>query len=328
MGHYFLGVDVGSSKTHAMIADETGKVIGFGQGGAGNPERTDYQDFAILLQQVANQALGEAGLQRSQISGAGFGVSGYDWPAQLEPTMRGISAIGLDAPIGLVNDAIIGLLAGSTQGWGIAVVAGTGCNCWGWDQARKIGRMTGCGEWMGENAGGMDLVIRAVRAIALNWTHRGPDTKLREPLLQLVGAKDQLDFLEGLVLGRYQLSAGYAPLIFQFAEEGDPVANQIILDMTAVLGDMALGVIRQLNFAALEFEVVLVGSLYKAGQLMIDPLQRLIQGEAPKARFVPLQAPPVVGGVLLGMEKAGLDIRSVRPALVQSACRYWDAFSI
>ena len=28
---YFLGIDVGSSKTHALIVDETGQCVGFGK---------------------------------------------------------------------------------------------------------------------------------------------------------------------------------------------------------------------------------------------------------------------------------------------------------
>ena len=36
MTHYFLGADVGSTKTHVVIADETGRVLGLGEGGAGN----------------------------------------------------------------------------------------------------------------------------------------------------------------------------------------------------------------------------------------------------------------------------------------------------
>jgi N-acetylglucosamine kinase-like BadF-type ATPase len=33
---YFLGVDAGGTKTHALITDETGQAVGFGAGGPGN----------------------------------------------------------------------------------------------------------------------------------------------------------------------------------------------------------------------------------------------------------------------------------------------------
>ncbi|HVN56466.1 MAG TPA: BadF/BadG/BcrA/BcrD ATPase family protein [Anaerolineaceae bacterium] len=322
MTEFFLGVDVGSSKTHAMIADENGKVVAFAQGGPGNPENTDYRDFTSLLQAVVCQALEEAGFQRNLIAGAGFGVSGYDWPSQTEPTLNAIRQLGLIAPIGLANDAIIGLLAGSERGWGVGIVAGTGCNCWGWDLDRRVGRMTGCGDWMGEAAGGMDLVVRAIRAIALNWTRRGPETTLTDAFTHLTGAKDPSDFLEGVALERYRLNQTHATLVFRAAEKGDQVALQIIEDMTAVLGDMALGVIRQLDLAGQEFDVVFIGGLFKAGVLMTSPVERIIRAEAPGAQFILLEIPPAVGGILLAMEQAGLDTQSIHPSLVRSAGVY------
>ena len=35
MKQYFLGVDVGGSKCHAVISDETGQILGCGAGGTG-----------------------------------------------------------------------------------------------------------------------------------------------------------------------------------------------------------------------------------------------------------------------------------------------------
>ena len=52
-------------------------------------------------------------------------------------------------------------------GWGVAVVAGTGCNAWGWDQSHRIAQMTGMGWWMGEAAGAGELVHEALRWVAV-----------------------------------------------------------------------------------------------------------------------------------------------------------------
>ena len=81
---------------------------------------------------------------------------------------------------------------------------------------------------------------------------------------------------------------------------------------------MANGVIRQLDFEPLEFEVVLVGSLYDGGSLLIEPMRETIQAVAPGARLVRLSAPPVIGGVLLGMEQAGVNGATVRERLAET----------
>jgi N-acetylglucosamine kinase-like BadF-type ATPase len=217
----------------------------------------------------------------------------------------------------IVNDSIIGLLAGASEGWGIAVVAGTSCNCWGWDQDRREGRMTGF-SWLGEAAGGGELVLKAIQAVALEWTRRGPPTRLTQAFVELTGTRDVEDLLEGLTLGRVHLSAEAAPLVFQVAAGGDPVAEELILWAGRELGSMANGVIRQLGFEALTFEVVLAGSFFQGSPRLAETMRETIHVLAPGARLVCLTAPPVVGGVLLGMEQAGADALSVREALIHS----------
>src|SRR5215212_8319035 len=131
---YYLGVDIGGSKSHAMLADATGRVLGFGSAGAGNHEVVEYDGLAATLQEVTAHALAAAGLERAAIAGAGFGVAGYDWPCERQSTFDAIATLGLSAPVEAVNDTIIGLLAGAERGWGVALVAGTSNNCRGWDR--------------------------------------------------------------------------------------------------------------------------------------------------------------------------------------------------
>jgi N-acetylglucosamine kinase-like BadF-type ATPase len=319
MTRCFLGVDVGATKTHALIADETGQAVGFGEAGPGNHEGVGYDGLAAALQTAVAGALARAGISSDRIAGAGFGVGGYDWPFEREPTLRAIRTLGLRAPLEAVNDAIIGLLAGAEAGWGVGVVGGTGCNAWGWDRNRRTGRMTGMGWQMGEAAGAGELVDEAIRCIARDWSLRGPRTRLTQEFVAFTGARNAEDLLEGITLERYAVDASAAPLVFRVASAGDPVARQVIEWAGSELGGLAVGVIRQLGFEALSFDVVLVGSLYDGGPLLIEAMRRTIHAVAPGARLVGLTAPPVVGGVLLGVEQAGLDGRAIRGLLIETS---------
>ena len=40
---YYLGADIGSTKTHTLIVDETGRALGFGESGSGNHEDVGYE---------------------------------------------------------------------------------------------------------------------------------------------------------------------------------------------------------------------------------------------------------------------------------------------
>jgi hypothetical protein len=68
---------------------------------------------------------------------------------------------------------------------------------------------------------------------------------------------------------------------------------------------MANAVIRQLGFEGLEFDIVLIGSMFEGGSLLIEPMQQTIHSLAPGARLLRLTVTPVIGAVLLGMQAAG-----------------------
>ena len=103
---YFLGVDVGSSKTHALIVDETGRCIGFGRSGGGNHQSVGYEGLTSVLRESFSQACEMSGASAASISGAGFGVAGCDFPSDREPHLQAIATLGLSCPVDVVNDEI------------------------------------------------------------------------------------------------------------------------------------------------------------------------------------------------------------------------------
>lgn len=316
MSEYFLGVDIGSTNSQAIIIDDQGKILGYGEGGPGNHEVVGYAGLQDTLKVVTEAALRAAGVSKEHIIGAGFGVSGYDWPSEHTPTMDVIQTLGLSAHLGLVNDTLLGLIAGAEQGWGIAVVAGSGENCWGRDAQGRIGRMTGHGSTMGEYGGASTIVEKTIHVVSEEWSQRGPPTSLTRVLLEATGALDIEDLVEGLTQDRFQVGVEITPQIFLAAEAGDQVALEVARWAGEQLGSMVIGVVRQLNFQDETFEVVEMGGVFKAGKLLTDPLHATVLQVAPGARFVPLKAPPVVGAALLAMEHAEVDHRAVRKALI------------
>ena len=300
---YFVGGDVGGTKTHIVIADENCHAVGFGHSGGGNHESVGYEGLARKLGVAFSQAVVAADISIDQIKGAGFGIGGYDWESQRKDHLSAVATLGINAPIEIVNDAILGLLAGSESGWGIAVVSGTGCNCWGWDKERKrLGRMTGLGTLMGEGAGASELIHKAAQAVSHEWSKRGPFTALTTAFIRFTHAKNLDDFIEGYSLGRYDLGPAAAPLVFNAAEAGDDVARSLIQWAGTELGEMVNAVIRQLEFQSLEFEVIMIGSMFQNGPVLTKPMLETIHSLAPGAQLKRLTAPPVAGGLILAMD--------------------------
>ncbi len=317
---YFLGVDVGGTKSHALIADETGRGLGFGTAGPGSWEGVGYDGLTRALQSATQQALAMAGLHIGQIEAAGMGLAGYDWPSQRPLHLQAIKPLGLRSEPAIVNDAVLGIVAGAQGGWGLSVVSGTGCNCRGWsrDHKREGRAVGGMPAWSGEAAGGFDIVARAMRAVTFEWTRRGPATALTPAFLKKAGAKDLDELVEGIYLERFGFDPSYVLMVFEVASCGDPQALEVVRWAGDELGQMACGVIRQLELEKETFDVVLIGSLFDGHPLLAETLGLTVHEVAPHARPVRLTVPPVVGGVLLGMERAGREAAAVRDKLVHS----------
>jgi hypothetical protein len=64
---------------------------------------------------------------------------------------------------------------------------------------------------------------------------------------------------------------------------------------------------------------VLAGSFYKGSPLIAEWISEAIRNVAPRAEVIRLEAPPVVGSALLGVEAAGQAFTAIRERVVQAA---------
>jgi N-acetylglucosamine kinase-like BadF-type ATPase len=316
---YFLGMDVGATKTHALIADETGACLGFGRAGGGNYQGVGYDGLAEVLQKCFERASQMAGVPVAQIAGAGFGIAGYDFPSDRAQHLQAIATLGLACPVDVVNDAVNGLMAGTSHGYGVNVSAGSSNNCRGRGRDGREARIVGNGQAFGEYGGAIEITARALKMVNYAWIKRGPQTALTQVFLNATDAKDEMDLMEGLSKERYHLFPFIAVDVFRVAVEGDEVAKSVIRWAGEELGWLAVAAIRQLGLENDEVEVVQSGSVYEGGALLTGPMCEIVLRHAPKAKLIRLDAPPVVGAILLGMELAGFDGYTVRARLLRSA---------
>jgi N-acetylglucosamine kinase-like BadF-type ATPase len=316
---YFLGIDVGSSKTHALIVDETGACIGFGKAWAGNHQGVGYDGLENVLKESFEQAKEMAEVSATQIMGAGFGVAGYDFPSDRTQHLQAIAALGLTCPLEVVNDGVNGLLAGATRGIGVNVTAGSSNNCRGRGHDGKEGRIVGNGPTFGEYGGGIEIALKALHMVNYAWIQRIPPTALTDVLLNATGAKDEMDLMEGLSNEQYHLFPFIAVEVIQAARDGDAAAREIMQWAGEELGWLAVSVARQIGMENEEVEIVQSGSVFDAGDIITEPMRDIVLKHCPKAKIIHLNCPPVVGSVLLGMEQANFDGYAVREKIVQTA---------
>ncbi|MCS6940213.1 MAG: BadF/BadG/BcrA/BcrD ATPase family protein [Roseiflexaceae bacterium] len=324
---YLLGIDAGGTKTHALVADLNGRIISGGESGPGNWEGVGLDGAFAAYAQAIDDALRTAGITRSDIIAAGYALAGLDWESDAARLESVIARLELPGPYTLVNDAFGALRAGSADGCGVVVIAGTGSTVAGRNRSGATFRTFGLGARWGDFDGAAGLVWDATRAIGHAWIGRGPATALSDAFVQAYGASDVPDLVERVSRGAAPPPDGrLAPLVFAAADAGDEIACCIVRQAGEELGKTAAAVARKLALEHEAFDVVLAGGVFRArSRLLIDALAEQVRLCAPKARVAPLEAPPVAGSVLLAFDAAGIPTPpTLRARLLDEAQRWFQ----
>jgi N-acetylglucosamine kinase-like BadF-type ATPase len=177
----------------------------------------------------------------------------------------------------------------------------------------------GNGPPFGEYGGGTEIVQRGLQMVNHAWIKRIPPTTLTQIYINAVGAKDEMDLMEGLSNAQYHLFPYLALEAFQAAREGDVAAQDVIRWAGEELGWLAVAVARQIGMENEEVEVIQSGSIFDAGEIITDPMKEIVLRHCPLAKLIRLNCPPVVGAVILGMEQAGFDGYAVREEIIHSS---------
>jgi N-acetylglucosamine kinase-like BadF-type ATPase len=303
---YALAVDGGNTKTLAVVADAAGRVIGFGRGGCSDIYNAPTPAAALEeIARTAAAALAHAGVGPEAIASSAFSLAGADWPEDFALIERELTArIGLPATPLVVNDAIGALRSGSDDWTGITVVAGT-YNAIG--ARHPDGRVFHLGFWP-DGAGGRDIARDGLGAVYRAGIGMGPATALSGLAFALYGEPDAIALLHAFTRrGGLDEAARdrFAAVVIDAADDGDPVAREIVDGKARILGMQARATAGQLELPLDGTRVVLAGGVFS------HPSERLAQGvmaELPGAVPVRHAPPPVAGALLLALDRAGVAV--------------------
>jgi N-acetylglucosamine kinase-like BadF-type ATPase len=267
MKSYYLGVDGGQSSTTALIADETGRVIGRGRGGPCNHVSTveGREKFFSAVGSCLEQACQQAGLDASTVSFAAvcLGLSGgaEDKDAYARELIR-------SRRYKITHDAEIAL-AGATAGEpGIVVIAGTGSIAFGWNAKNETARAGGWGYIFGDEGGAFDLTKRALRAALAFEEGWGPETVLYRLLLAETGAASANQLMRRWYSAFDRSAvAAFAELVARAAEGKDAVALKILDEAAEFLTWYIQGVYQRLFTASEIVPVAHIGGVFQSAHL-------------------------------------------------------------
>jgi N-acetylglucosamine kinase-like BadF-type ATPase len=332
-----LAIDGGGSKTDMALVGADGSLLASARGGASNHQVVGRDAALAVLSSLVKDVATRAGLSAGGPIAAHTSacLAGADLPDEEAELTAVIAAQGWSKTATVVNDTFAVLRAGlddDVRGrhWGIGVLSGHGTNCVGVAPDGRLFRFVALGAISGDWGGGGDLGPDALWWAARAEDGRGPDTELR----RAVPAHFGLSRVEDVILGVYRGTIGYAelfgltPVLFAVANAGDEVARAVVVRQAEEVCAMATVAARNLGLEGGGSDgepvpVVLGGSVLTARDpLLTEVIADQLAAQLPTARIRIIDAPPVLGAALLGLDRAGAPAASLarlRAALAQPA---------
>jgi N-acetylglucosamine kinase-like BadF-type ATPase len=188
----------------------------------------------------------------------------------------------------------------------VALICGQGVNGAAVAPDGRVARFDGVGDISGDWGGGGSLGMAAQAAAVRARDGRGPRTSLERLVPAHFGIASVGGVVRALYDGRIEQErlGELSPVVFEAAVAGDAVARAIVDRLADELGVMAVALIRRLRLGRLDPDVVLAGGVFRAEDpAFYDRLGAMVLEAAPAARMVRLEAPPVLGSALLGLER-------------------------
>lgn len=302
------GVDGGGSKTHAVIVDTEGRIMGEGTSGPSNPLRVGISRAAAAVREAIDKACEAAEVRREDILAAEVGLAGARRTELRERVREALSKLGI-ADVEVVSDAEIALY-GATDGQpGVVVIAGTGSVCCGVNARGKRNCAGGWGPVAGDEGGGAWIARRALRAIAHASDGRGPKTSLMAAAcayFHVTTPEDLATAIYAPTMTNERL-AGFGKQVIEAAKAKDPVAREIMTEAGSELGLAVAAVVRNLKLETERFQVAYVGGVFAAGgDLVLGPMCERILQVAPLAFVAPPRMSPTLAAARMARERSNL----------------------
>ncbi|MYU22298.1 BadF/BadG/BcrA/BcrD ATPase family protein [Streptomyces sp. SID8352] len=303
-----LAVDAGNSKTDVAVVTGDGTVLATARGGGFQPPSVGVGPAVDVLGEAVERAFATAGVTRAgHVSAC---LANADLPVEEAGLATALHARGWGDSVDVRNDTFAVLRAGVTEPRGVAVVCGAGINCAGMRPDGRTARFPAIGRISGDWGGGWGLVEDALHHAARAEDGRGEPTSLARDLPGHFGLPSMYALIEALHLGRVEGARRHelAPVLFAAAADGDRIAGGLVDRQADEVVAMAVVALTRLELLDEETPVLLGGSVLAARHPRLDGrIRERLAERAPLAVPRVVTSPPVLGAVLLGLDRVGAD---------------------
>ena len=294
---YFLGLDIGGTKTACALADED-RILARSRSGSAKILRVDKADAARHLQEALESASKESGVPLRDVTASCIGTSGIT-VAAVRNWLREQMANSVSGTLTLVGDEVITLDAAFPGQPGVVVIAGTGSNVIGRGRSGWTTNAGGWGPALSDEGSGTVLCQQALRSV-FRAIDAGDDPLLLHHVLDHLGLRTKEDLVAVANTPNFSF-ADLMPVVMQAASEGDRIAQEILQRGGKELAELVIHVIRRLAKAEPGIEeglkIASTGSILAHIDLVSHAMQRVLFAKYPQLEFVAGTVDPLKGAL-------------------------------
>jgi len=310
-----LGLDIGGSKTHAILAGDDGASAAECTAGSANIASVGHEAAASALDEIADR-LGAGNRDGHGISAVFAGAAGADTRDGRDRLAALLSRRFPGARIRVAHDTRIILAAGGLEA-GTVLISGTGSAAWARTGDGREARAGGWGYLLGDEGSGYAVARSAVRNALSEHDGGLAAGPLTAQLLERTGAAEPAELLDLFYRNperRYW--AGLAGTVFDLAARADRVSAAIVDDAARHLAALAaaingrLGTIPAAGHAA---PTVLLAGGMLVNQPALAARVRELLAERGLADVRVLDRAPAWGAVNLALDDVAASPQQHRP---------------
>ncbi len=303
---FLLGVDGGATKTVALIALATGRIVGAGRAGSSDIHAGEDPEAAVdRVADAVRQAAVAAGLTTAAPTHATFSLCGADWPEDVALYQAGLAErLCLARTPEVVNDAMGALRAGTPDGIGVSMVLGTG----GAIGARGPLGATWFTGFRVEPSGAVQLGRLAYDRLLRGEYGMGAVPGFQPAALEALEV-DSVEALVHAITRRGGLGdrgvARLAAVLLEAEHQGDPVARAALQDHTGMLAGYVRGAARRVDLPESGAHLALAGGVLRHH---CPDLADLLTRELAEFVVSRSSVEPAHGALLLAADAAGVTL--------------------
>lgn len=320
MDGYLLAVDGGGTKTVAVLSNLKGEIIEYSSSGPVNILENGEKLFRKNISESVGKLIKN---KKLELCFSCFGLPAVGEFENSEIVLSNIieNTIGIKPSL-VVNDVVIGWAGGSLGKDSIHLVAGTGTIAYAKNRDKEL-RVSGWGSLIGDEGSAYYIGLEGLREVTKQLDGRSNKTLLKDLIMDGIKAFKPYQLIEWVYnldekIRRTKI-AKLAVLVYKAAKQNDSRAINILKKASYELFKCIEAAVNNIEFD--EITISYSGSVLEKNEIVRNRFETLVKGKFGNVNIHRSILPPVLGGIVLGMKKLGMEVDSETVKKLKSTFR-------